>query len=417
MELPASFQGPGFVLFTLCEFAGAEFSERDLRVHACEGDLHIVRNPKWPQYLLALPSDGALPVQDGKLHLTVELRSEGAPSGSAGGLVESNALSVFESIQALPAKGMFSVKWGAKARIAAAKKVGGKPEWAAEDFPWSHFDGAAYLRARPEVLEGVLERKWATGLEHFLSLPASTRGLPPISTDGNPNAGNLRDFLKDALQREISLRAQITKLKSRIENFRKENGENAAKRKLAEGKIAASMKRIESFRKENGENAAKRKLAEGKLDVVMKRIESFRKENGENAAKRKLSEGKLAVAMKRIESFRKENGENAAKRKLAEGKLAEALKHIEILQKVDAEDNAKQKIRDDKFVAMAAELDLVKNDLSSTKSLFAKWKETFSKEIDDITNISLDRENRLKDLTDHVAHQIAAQGQNAKHCQ
>ena len=279
IELPAPFHGAGFVLFTLCESARVECAEGDLRVHTGERDFLIVRNPECSRYLLALSADGTLPVQDGKLHLTVELRSEGATKVSGAGLEESSALSVFESIQALPAKGMFSVKWASKARIAVAKKAADKPEWAAEDFPYSHFDGAAYLRAWPEVLEGVLEGKWVTGLEHFLSLPASSRGLPPISIDGNPNAGNLKDFVKNCSQREISLRAQISKLKSRIESFRKENGQNAAKRKLTEGKLAVAMNRIEDFRKSNGENFTKYRGVLRREATAKAKIKEFTEEN------------------------------------------------------------------------------------------------------------------------------------------
>jgi glycosyltransferase involved in cell wall biosynthesis len=192
-EIPISIQGEWFVLF---EAENSAASMSDLEVRSGGTAFRIYRAPEWPQYILALPPEGFVPPADGKLPLSVSLIKNSAAFGAKKSGAEQPAFA-FAKIQVLPARGMFSVKWASKARIAEAKRVKGKPAWAPEDFPFSHFDGMAYLAANPAVRPEILSGKWASALEHFLGEGRAKGLVLPVSLGGHPNIGNPLDWWKE----------------------------------------------------------------------------------------------------------------------------------------------------------------------------------------------------------------------------
>jgi hypothetical protein len=278
IEISVPAQREWFVVFVAESQAGKLCSLSDLEVCAGDAVFRIHRNPEWPLYVLALPPDGLAPAANGKLALSVKVKRKTELLSEKDSVVE-QASTRFQKIQALPAKGMFSVKWASKARIADAKRLKGKPGWAPEDFPLSHFDGASYLAVNAAARETVFSGKHLSGLEHFLREGKKNGLMPIISSGYGPNLGTREDLWRKSLETEKSLRSKLAKASERIEMFHKENGETAAKRKVLEGKLAKALERIESFRKSNGQNFTKFKNAVRREGAANETIKQLKEEN------------------------------------------------------------------------------------------------------------------------------------------
>ena len=115
-------------------------------------------------------------------------------------LKKSNSLS---AIYFLPARGMFSKVWATRKRISEAKKSVGKPEWSPEDFPYSHFDGMAYIAARDDVKSAILDGSLRSALEFFHARGRALGHSPVLAVRKSPNPGDLANLL-DLLAKTIS---------------------------------------------------------------------------------------------------------------------------------------------------------------------------------------------------------------------
>ena len=278
IEISVPAQREWFVVFVAESQAGKLGSLSDLQVCAGDAVFRIHRNPEWPLYVLALPPSGLTPITNGKIALSVKVKRKTELLSEKDSVVV-QASTRFQKIQALPAKGMFSVKWATKSRIAEAKRAKGKPVWAPEDFPLSHFDGASYLAVNASAREAVFSGKHLSGLEHFLREGKKNGLMPTISSVYGPNLGTREDLWRKSLETEKSLQSKLAKASERIEKFHKENGETAAKRKVLEGKLTKALERIESFRKSNGQNFTKFKNAVRREGAANETIKELKEEN------------------------------------------------------------------------------------------------------------------------------------------
>ena len=100
----------------------------------------------------------------------------------------------------LPARGMFSKVWASRQRQAIAKKAGGKPEWSPEDFPYSHFDGTAFLLNNESVRKSIQDAEFASAIEYFYKNASHLKSSLVLAVDTSPQPGSLSNIIGHALQ-------------------------------------------------------------------------------------------------------------------------------------------------------------------------------------------------------------------------
>jgi hypothetical protein len=147
-------------------------------------------NPDFPHHILfVVPSGASFP--------TRPPISFGWNPAKVSGSRERAGLPI-QAVYFLPDRGMFSKVWASKKRIADSKKAGGKPEWSPEDFPYSHFDGMAYLIENPEVLEALESRKASSAIEYYHKSGRKGNPLPPLAWQAGPNPGSIENLVQTA---------------------------------------------------------------------------------------------------------------------------------------------------------------------------------------------------------------------------
>jgi hypothetical protein len=112
------------------------------------------------------------------------------------------------SLRVIPARPALSARFPPtrlqrlKRRIVPAPADDGEGE-----FPLSHFDGLAYLRAYPEVEEAVRGRRLPSALEHYVRHGHAEGRRFALAVDGSPNAGTLGQLVEPEFDGLAYLRA------------------------------------------------------------------------------------------------------------------------------------------------------------------------------------------------------------------
>jgi hypothetical protein len=239
VDMPLPPAGDFFLLLQLEDLPPSHDWRRTLEVTLNGGDCVLHQPTNFPRCLIAIPELQNDEKRASLAKVALRVRKSEARQSPA-----QLRIQIFSA----PARGMFSVKWASMSRIVEAWKAGGKPKWSPKDFPFSHFDGLRYLQDHPQVLADVIEGRIESALDHYLSSEHSNVNLPPISLNGSPNPGNLKDLLNESQRTARSLHGKVAKLEVRIDSFRKENGENAAKCKNAERRLDKALRWVESLR-------------------------------------------------------------------------------------------------------------------------------------------------------------------------
>jgi chromosome segregation ATPase len=244
--------------FVALQFAG-DLTPEDVRALHAKVDERLVEpffNPVFPRFVLFCPdllkSQGAF----GPIRFEIEHRAGTRNAAKP----ELELVSVFF----LPARGMFSKVWASKKRIAVAKKAGGKPEWHPEDFPYSHFDGMAYLQLSQAAAQSISEGEVSSAIEFFHKDRNAGRGAPPLAWRSSPNPGNLPNILEAALripsmEDGISeLKSELAKSQQRFKEAHKDKSNLKEENELLIRQIRQIQAELEKIHQEKGKVAKER---------------------------------------------------------------------------------------------------------------------------------------------------------------
>ena len=262
--------------FVALQFAG-DLTPEDVRALHAKVDERLVEpffNPVFPRFVLFCPdllkSQGAF----GPIRFEIEHRAGTRNAAKP----ELELVSVFF----LPARGMFSKVWASKKRIAVAKKAGGKPEWHPEDFPYSHFDGMAYLQLSQAAAQSISEGEVSSAIEFFHKDRNAGRGAPPLAWRSSPNPGNLPNILEAALripsmEDGISeLKSELAKSQQRFKEAHKDKSNLKEENELLIRQIRQIQAELEKIHQEKGKVATQ---SQQKLEKALKGESHLKEEN------------------------------------------------------------------------------------------------------------------------------------------
>jgi hypothetical protein len=207
--VPPDCRGPRLLVLTL----PTEQARYTIPIPKMEIDgvpLRVFANPGFPEYLLALIHTADASEGDSCPTLTLSLQQETGIAAHADGRPRRPSL-LIESISIFPRRGILPTRWARPTRLLLSKLFPIRAKWDAVHFPYSHFDGLAYLRRHVGVKEALIEKRIDNAITHFARVGHREGKRAELATTRRPNSGWLIDLARwqdQELRRCIAMRLE-----------------------------------------------------------------------------------------------------------------------------------------------------------------------------------------------------------------
>jgi hypothetical protein len=311
-------------------------------------------NPVFPRFALFCPTTLA----DGNAYGLIRFELEYSV-GQCNTLKPTLQIS---TVYYLPARGMFSKQWASRQRQAVAKKAGGKPEWSPEDFPYSHFDGMAYMLNNELVRKSIQEVEFESSIEYFLKNESHLKTSLILAVDTSPQPGNLSNILGHALQ-VPDLKKTILNQKNELCRTQDQLNLERAKSRLEINQTSAQKRNIEEENKLLLKQLHSVQEELEKVFIESENFKSLKKDLEASKAQAAETEKGRADLAAQLEACTKERDTLGNQRDQLKQTAGERASRIAELEAQVADQAERQKLIDEQMVRAESQLEMLKQFL------------------------------------------------------